>query len=528
MHSLIGLIILGGMSACQPSDGNADKFIFRYNESGGIGSLDPAFARDKSSIWATNQLFNGLLQMDENLHIQPAIAHAYKVSEDGLEHKFWLRSDVYFHKNKCFGSDSTRAVRAHDFVYSFQRLQDADLASPGRWTLDIVQEYYAESDTVFIVRLKEPFPPFLGVLTMKYCSVVPHEAVKFYGSSFSVNPVGTGPFAFRAWYANEKLVLNKNPLYFEIDENGKQLPYADGVSIRFIVDQQAAFLEFLKGNIDLVSGLDPGYKDEIISPQGELKTRYQNDFVLEKMPYLNTEYLIINVDTVQNGVLSDVRLRQAINLGFDRKKMILYLRNNIGHAADGGIIPSGLPGSIAGEGYDYNPEQAKELIRQVQQHWGELPLITLTTVANYRDLCEFIQSELAKIGLNIQVDVVPAANLREQKSQGVLPFFRASWIADYPDAENYLSLFYGPNRSPFGPNYSRFFNSHFDDWYMLARQTTEPNIREALYKKMDSLIVAEAPIVPLFYDEVVRIYPKKIMGLRGNAMNLLDLRYVTK
>jgi len=322
-------------------------------------------------------------------------------------------------------------------------------------------------------------------------------------------------------------VLNKNPLYFEKDENGRQLPYADGVAIRFIVDQQAAFLEFLKGKLDLISGLDPGYKDEIISPVGELKTRYATDYVLDKQPYLNTEYLVFNVDTAQNFILCDARLRSAINVGFDRKKMILYLRNNIGKPADGGIVPLGLPGNISGNGYVYNPTQARIWIDELKKEHSQLPTITLTTVANYRDLCEFIQSELAKVGLTIKVDVVPAANLREMKSQGTMAFFRASWIADYPDAENYLSLFYGPNRSPFGPNYSRFYNDQFDAWYTQARQTTEPNIREALYKKMDSLIVAEAPVVPLFYDEVVRIYPKRIKGLRGNAMNLLDLRYVT-
>jgi ABC-type transport system substrate-binding protein len=521
----IGVLLAVG---CTRSHQFTDKFIFHYNEPNGINSLDPAFARDKSSIWATHQLFNGLVQMDTLLSIQPAIAHRYLVDSTGTHYTFYLKPDVYFHKNACFGPDSTRAVIANDFVYSFNRLRDPDLASPGKWTLDAVADIWAESDVELHIKLKYPFAPFLGVLTMKYCSVVPQEAIETYGRDFSNRPVGTGPFQFRAWHRNEKLVLNRNPNYFETDRKGRQLPYADGVAITFITDQQAAFLEFLKGNIDLISGLDASYKDEILTQTGELRERYATDFVLKKQPYLNTEYLIFSVDTAQTSTQLDKRIRTAINLGFNRIDMMAYLRNNIGRPADGGMIPYSLPGNISGKGFVYNPEKARQLLNEVLTEMGALPEITLTTVSNYRDLCEFIQSELGKLGLTINVDVIPAANLREQKSQGNLSFFRASWIADYPDAENYLSLFYSPNRSPAGPNYSRFYNLTFDKWYTRARTTANDSLRLSLYQQMDSLILDEAPIVPLYYDEVVRIYPKTIQGLQGNGLNLLDLRQVKK
>jgi len=528
--SLLLFIFLGLaslLSSCGKREKHDDKFVFRYNESGGINSLDPAFARDKSTIWATNQLFNGLLQMDDSLRVQPCIAARYEVDSSGLHYTFFLRDDVFFHKNACFGLDSTRSVKAEDFVYSFKRLQDPNLASPGRWTLDPVEDFWAESATELHIKLKYPFPPFAGVLTMKYCSVVPFEAIEKYGSTFSQNPVGTGPFKLQAWHANEKLVLRKNESYFEKDENGVTLPYADGVAIRFITDQQAAFLEFLKGNIDLISGLDASYKDEILTPEGNLRERYAADYVLQKQPYLNTEYLIFTVDSaLQNNL--DKRLRVAINLAINRQAMMAYLRNNIGKPADGGIVPFGLPGNISGTGYSFNIEKAKQLIAEVKAETGNLPQITLTTVGNYRDLCEYMQSELNKLGLTIAVDVIPPATLRELKSQASLPFYRASWIADYPDAENYLSLFYGPNRSPAGPNYSRFYNAQFDVWYEEARKTADNKLRLKRYAQMDSLIVAEAPIVPLYYDEVVRIFPKHFSGLVGNGMNLLDLRFVKR
>ncbi len=520
-------VILGLLSSCGTRENHDDKFIFHYNENAGLNSLDPAFSRDKSTIWATNQLFNGLLQMDDSLHVKPCVAKNFTVDSSGTHYTFLLRDDVLFHKNNCFGKDSTRTVTANDFVYSFLRLRNPNLASPGRWTLDAMDSIWAASPTELHIKLDYPFPPFASVLTMKYCSVVPHEAVEKYGANFSENPVGTGPFYLQAWHANEKLVLRKNPQYFEVDKNGNALPYADGVAITFVTDAQAAFLEFLKGNNDLISGLDASYKDEILTPEGNLRERYAENYTLAKQPYLNTEYLIFTVDSASKTTI-DKRLRLAINMAIDRQSMMAYLRNNIGQPATGGIVPIGLPGNISGRGFMHQPKEAKKLIAEVKKEVGTLPEITLTTVGNYRDLCEFIQSELGKLGLKISVDVIPPATLRELKSNAALPFYRASWIADYPDAENYLSLFYGPNRSPAGPNYSRFYHPDFNRWYEEAVATTNDKQRLKLYQKMDSLIVAEAPIVPLFYDEVVRIYPKEFSGLKGNAMNLLDLRYVKR
>ncbi len=115
--------------------------VFRYNEHSNITSLDPAFAKDQRNIWAVNQLYNGLVQLDDHLHIQPSIAKSWSISEDGKTYTFLLRNDVYFHKHSLFGKDSTRKVLAKDFEYSFQRLLDNSIASPGRWVLQNVESF---------------------------------------------------------------------------------------------------------------------------------------------------------------------------------------------------------------------------------------------------------------------------------------------------------------------------------------------------------------------------------------------------
>jgi len=502
--------------------------VFKYNEHKNIGSLDPAFAKDNADVWAINQLFNGLVQMDENLNVKSCIAKSWKTSEDALTYSFTLRKNVFFHKHSLFGKDSTRTVNATDFEYSFNRLKDSQIASPGSWVLNKVESYEAINDSVFQIKLKQAFPAFLGLLTMKYCSVVPKEIVTHYKSDFRSNPIGTGPFKFKRWEENIKLVFRRNDAYFERDKSGRQIPYLEAVSITFLPDKQSEFLQFAQGNLDYVSGLDASYKDEILTANGQLKDSYSKDVNMLRSPYLNTEYLAFFMDSSIPEIQSTL-IRKAVNYGFDREKMMIYLRNGIGIPAHGGFIPKGLPGYSESIGFTYQPEKAKQLIEQFKTETSiQNPKITITTTSNYLSFCEYIQRELQKVGLQVQVDVIPAATLKDAKANGKLDMFRASWVADYPDAENYLSLYYSKNFAPNGPNYTHFKNTTFDSLYEKAFTETNTIQREILYTKMDSLIMSEAPIIPLFYDEVVRFTRNNVEGLGINPINLLDLKHVKK
>lgn len=502
--------------------------VFRYNEHKNIGSLDPAFSKDIADIWATNQLFNGLVQMDDQMKVLPSIARSWEISEDGLTYSFALRKDVRFHKHHLFGTDSTRTVKAFDFEYSLNRLLDTNLASPGSWVLQKVANFEAVNDSTFNIKLKQPFPAFLGLLTMKYCSVVPKEIVEHYGNDFRGNPIGTGPFQLKRWEENLKLVFRKNHDYFEQDQQGQKLPYLEAVAITFLPDKQSEFLQFAQGNIDFVSGLDASYKDEILTASGQIQEQYSDRVNMIRGPYLNTEYLAFLMDSKLPEMQSQL-IRKAVNYGFDRNKMMVYLRNGVGIPANGGFIPKGLPGYNETIGFDYQPEKAKALVAQFTKETGiQNPEITISTTSNYLSFCEFIQREIQKTGLNVKVDVIPAATLKDAKANGKLDMFRASWVADYPDAENYLSLYYSKNFAPNGPNYSHFKNEQFDQWYEEAFTITDTDKREVLYAKMDSLVMQNAPVVVMFYDEVVRFTRKNITGLGINPINLLDLKRVKK
>ncbi|MCW8982166.1 MAG: ABC transporter substrate-binding protein [Altibacter sp.] len=526
--STIVLSILAVTSCSGPSESERDHLVFRYNEHSNIPTLDPAFARNPQIIWPTNQLYNGLVQLDDSLNIKPDIAKRWEVNDSTATYTFYLRDDVYFHKNKAFGAKETRKVVASDFTYSFDRLTDENLASSGSWVMQNVASYRAVNDTTLVIQLKQPFPAFLGLLSMRYCSVVPKEAVEHYGTEFRRNPVGTGPFQFKLWEENVKLVLRKNPLYFETDAEGRKLPYLEAVAITFLPDKQSEFLQFVQGKLDFLNSLDNSYKDEILTTTGQLQKNYKDDFYLIKGPFLNTEYLGFFMDSESPEIQSKA-LRQAINYGFDRSKMVTYLRNGVGIPATHGFIPKGLPGYETIEGYDHNPALARQLIAQYKAETGdERPEIVIGTNSQYLDLCEYIQRELQKLGIAVSIDVVPPSTLRQMKSSGELDIFRASWIADYPDAENYLSLFYSPNFTPNGPNYTHFKSAVFDSLYQRSLTLSNIEDRKVLYTKMDSIVISEAPIVPLFYDMAVRFVNKKVSGLGINPQNFLILKRVKK
>ena len=519
---LIAIIII--FSSCEERKSIDLNTVFRYNEHKNINSLDPIFAKDIANIQAVNQLFNGLVEMDKELNVVPSVAKSWKISENGKLYTFIINTSVEFHPHPSL---EKRNVTAYDFEYSFNRLLDPKNASPGRWIFDKVDNFEAKNDSIFQIKLKNPFNAFLGLLTMKYCSVVPKNVVEFYDDDFRSNPIGTGPFKFKRWEENIKLVLRKNENYFQKDSIGNQLPYLEAVSITFLPEKQSEFLQLVKGKIDFISGLDNSYKDEIITNDGRLNEFYKDRIKMLRGPYLNTEYLAFFLKSEKNEIKSEL-IRKAINIGFDKRKMLKFLRNGVGIPAEAGFIPSGLPGYKKNNINKYNTELAKSYVSNYKEKYNSTPSLTLTTSSNYLDLCEFIQKELEKLGIEINIDVIPGSALKQAKANGKLDFFRASWIADYPDAENYLSLFYSKNLAPDGPNYTHFSNDEYDRMYENSLKETNPEKSKLLYQKMDSIITSKSIIVPLFYDEVVRFISKNVVGMEINATNLLDLRNVRK
>ncbi|MFZ4784301.1 MAG: ABC transporter substrate-binding protein [Flavobacteriales bacterium] len=528
---LFTLLLLSGCSRSDSDESN----VFRYNESNGITSLDPAFARDLEIMWATNQLFDGLIEMDDSLHIQPCIAHSWTISQDGLQYTFHLRSDVRFHPSPLFADSTHRFVTADDFVYSFNRILDPQVASPGAWifaSVDSVAPFTAVNDSTLLIKLQKPFQPFLGMLSMQYCSVVPHEVVEHYGQDFRSHPIGTGPFQFAFWYENIALVFHKNKNFWQRDEAGNALPYLDAIKIDFVKDMSVEYQGLLMDRYDFMSGIHPAFKDELLTKSGELNAAYASNIAMHKMPFIKTDYLGIMIDPAleisKNSPLLDVRIRKAIELAIDKNEMVKYLRNNTVVAANAGFVPPALIGATNNISA-YDPEKARQLLAEAGFPDGKnLPELTISTTSDYADLIEYMQHQLAKVGIRIKVQVMQGGTFREASSKGQLQIFRKSWLADYPDAENFLSIFTSKNFCPSGPNYAHYSNPEFDVLYNKAVATTSDSLRSRYYIGMNNLIGRDVPVIPLYYDQVSHFVSNRVQNWSINPINLIDLKKVRK
>jgi len=526
--------------SCSSPDTSNKKF-FRYNESGGITSLDPASAKTVENIWAVNQIYNGLVQLNDNLEVVPCIAKSWEISDSGKVYTFHLRTDVFFHDHPLFPNGKGRKVVAQDFVLSLFRLMDMDEEQSAKYLFSNIARdersdnlgFTATDDSTFVIYLQNPFPPFLNILTMQYCSVIPNEIAEHFGSDFRRNPVGTGPFMFKAWEENVKLVLVKNENYFEREGN-ERLPYLDGVTVNFIKDKQNAFIDFEKGDADMLSGADMVNIDLIIDKDGKLKPEYAGKFNMQTGSYLKTDYLgfMIDMDSaiVKKSPLKIKEVRQAIGYAIDREKIVKHLRNSIGNPAMQGFIPKGMPSFDESlQGYTYNPDKSRELLRKAGFSSGkETDEITLNVTEQYLELSQFIEHELEEVGIPVKIFLNRPIVQTEIIANAQVNFFRKSWVADYADAENFFACFYSKNLSPKGPNYTHFKNKTFDELFEKSLNEPDNAKRFEIYKEMDKIIIEEAPIVPLFYDQVFRLVNNNIENFTLNPMNLLNLKRVKK
>lgn len=222
---LVGILIFSGLliSSCHRPAGS--EHYFHYNEQSGIATLDPAFAKNQSIMWAVHQLYNTLVQIDDSLHLVPSLAKGWDISPDNLTFTFHLRTDVYFQDNSVFPDGKGRKMTAYDVEYSFKRILDPGTASSGAWIfnnrVDTLDPFQALDDSTFQLKLLIPFQPILGVVSMQYCSIVAREVVEKYGKDFGRHPCGTGPFQMVAWEEGQALILKRNPHYFEKDSTGQ-------------------------------------------------------------------------------------------------------------------------------------------------------------------------------------------------------------------------------------------------------------------------------------------------------------------
>ncbi|MBP6510087.1 MAG: ABC transporter substrate-binding protein [Candidatus Kapabacteria bacterium] len=494
--------------------------------------------------------------MDSALHVAPCIARSWSVDLSGVEWTFTIRNDVWFHPDPCFGQKRTRRVVAQDVKYSLERICDARTKSTGLWAFRTtilgadefhqatragksgsIQGIFVENDSVLKIRLTKPFAPFLAVLTMPYGSIIPREAIEAYGADHGRHPVGTGPFMFGTWNQDRELTLTRNPRYFKTDSVGRRLPYLETIRISFLRDPKNEFLEFSRGQFDLVSNVDESFVSTVFEPNGTLRPPYDRFRVLKRAA--NTvEYYGILMDTSlsvgrTSPLVRNRFLRQALNYAIDRHRIVTYLLNGRGQPALNGVLPPSMPGfSSSVKGYRYDPDEARRLLALAGYPNGKgLPTLLLQLGNSQRtaSIAEAIQAQWKEIGVNVELRQVDFPQHLSMVRAGDLALWRTSWIGDYPDPENFLALFIHANIAPNGPNTTRIDRRDLDSLYAAA---LSPRLsfdeRAALYQRMEQIVVEEAPWIFLYYHVVLRVFNPNVKGLTLDGSDRLLLERVFK
>ena len=511
------------LSSCQKkTEANNQSVILRYNLNGNLSSLDPVFAKSLTNIQVVHQIFEGLLAFDSNLKVVPCIAKSYIISNDNKTYTFIIDKSRYFHDDSAF-SFKRCYVSTSDVCFSFKRLVDPVTASPGVWIFsdkigDPDRAFAILNDSTFQIRLKKPCAFLPQLLANPYCGIVSKEIFSIYGESAKFHPIGTGPFKLKYYHPKEALLLER------VDSTNTNL--IKGVQFSFIDNKQNEYLMLLNHKLEVISGLDNSFKDAVLSKEGLMNPILKKDFNLINKPFLNTEYIGFNVDSNLNGWNSNDMyiLRTIIKSLIDKSKIIKILKNGQAIVANYGFVPPLLGSKIISQGY--TKDTLELALRFLKKKYHSIPAIKFNITANYLDMGLSVQKDAERYGLEIIPDIVTPAILQEMKSKGKALMFRGSWIADYPNAENYYSVFDSKHIPPNGPNYFRIKSPLFDSIINQLSHTDNLVNCIALYVQMEGVLGRNSPIIPIYYDQSFVLASNKVKGLNINALGWFDFTQV--
>ena len=512
--------------------------------------MDPMDIGDTTSSSVASQIFECLYQyhyLKRPYELQPCLATDFPtVSDDSLTYTFNLRRDVFFGDDPCFSATSGkgRQLVATDLIYAWKRIADVKNISKNWWVfedkivgLDEFREYTKElpqgakpgydrsveglqapDDFTLVVKLKHPWPQILYLLAHLPTAPVAKEAVEYYGKTLHNHPVGTGPFKLQEWKRGHKIVMVRNPSFrealypsqgAETDEEaglladaGRRLPFVDEARWQLIQEDPPRWLTFMRGQLD-ASGIPKDFYDQTIDPGKRLKPEMQaKGIVLKKFKDPSTFWYGFNMEDPVIG--KNRPFRQAMSMAINRAEYIEIFTNNRAEAAQGPIPPlfREYDPQIVNPNCQYNPDRARGFLRDAAKiNGGSLPKITLSmpgTDTQTRQVGEYVSRAMAQVGLVVEPDYMDWPVFQNKVKTKSTQVFAMGWVADYPDPENFMQLFYSKNISP-GPNNFNYQNPAFDVLYEQARVMPESPRRTQIYRRMEQIVQEDCPAVFLVH-----------------------------
>ncbi|MCB9194654.1 MAG: ABC transporter substrate-binding protein [Flavobacteriales bacterium] len=527
--------------------------IFRINEVENFKSLYPHSLIDAVSGRIATQIYQGLYKFDQKtLEPVSCIAESHEVSSDAKVWTFKIRKGIFFQDDECFSGGKGRELNAKDIKFCFDLLctnysgntnyelftsrvvgaRDCyDGKSKEVSGIKVIDDYTLE------ISLKSPFSGFSSLLAHPACLIFPKEAYDKYGSEgMSKKCVGTGPFVIDEISEGTQVRLKRNPNYWEIDEHGNQLPYLDIVKITFTKDKKSELSNFKKKNLDMIWKLPVDEMETVLASLEDAKKGGNPEFKYQQVNGLNTQFYAFNANS---PIFKDIKVRKAFNLAIDRAGLIKYTLKGENEPAEHSLVPKfGNYDNSNVPGFSFDPDQAKKLMAEAGYPNGKgFPALTLyineggsinTIVATA------LQNQLKEnIGVSVTIEPLQFDILIERFATGQTDFTRTSWIADFPDASNFLALFYGANvpddpHAKSLPNFSRYKNPVFDEYLEKGMSAIDEAEQMKYYNMCDSILVADAAFLPLYHDQYIRLVQNNIVAFPINSMEYRDLTRVFK
>ena len=536
--------------------------VFRMNELEDFKNLYPLAITDVISWRIASQVYEGLVRFSPaDLSTIPCLAYRWETNADATTWTFHLHQGVKFHDDPCFPNGKGREMTATDIKYCFDKLCEAgannaafditfkdkvkganeyfEASKTGKLPEGGVQGIRVLNDTTLEIDLNFSFSGFLNIVAHSGCFIYPKEALDKYGIDMRTKCVGTGPFVVKTIKEGETVILEKNQNYWDIDKDGNRLPYLDAVKISFIKEKKAEMLEFQRGNLDMVFRIPIDMYKEIMGSYDNANAR-KNDFEIQNVPALSTNiYGMLMTGTIFNK--KEVRL--AFNYAIDRNKIVDYILQGEGIAGVYGMVPPAETFKKMGydfskiRGYSLDIDKAKEYLKQAGYPNGKgFPKLTLTINSGGGErngqIAETVQKMLKEnLNIEVSINVIPFAEQIDAYQSGKLEFFRTAWIADYPDPETFLTIFYSKH-IPANPseksfiNYQRYRNPKFDSLFMAALKEPNTKRRMEIYMEADQLLLDDGALIPVFYDENDRLIQKNVRNFPANAMEYRNLERV--
>ena len=514
-------------------------------------SLFPAEVIDATSTKIVSQIHSGLVRFDGNdLSILPAIAKDWDIDDSQTKYTFKLRSNVYFHDDKCFKNGKGRVVTAHDVKFSFElfsnpeytlnfnalfkdKLKGATEFFDGQTEeiegIDII------NDSTVTLTLTSPNNSFIYGLAHVSTSIIAKEAFEAYGKEMKI---GTGPFIYNKPADIQKnLYLTYNPNYYLLDEEGNQLPYLDTIHFNFISSKIKELDLFRNGNLSIIHGLPASKIASVISNDISNFNQVPPKTILDRKPEMGVNYYEFNLT---RPPFNNKKVRQAFCYAVNKEKISTNILKGQGSVAKHGITPkiptfNGYDYNLL-EGYTYNPERARKLLSEAGYPNGKDFPYTRLEVNNDGGTHRIVANEIVNqikniLNINIELDQVSFKDKIEHSKYAKSELFRSGWVADFPSPESFLILCYGKNvpkslETPSHPNTMRYQNPIFDSLFHLGTMANTKAESYSYFVKAEKILLDDAPLLPLWYNEDYYLRKSEIRNFKYNPMEYYDLAEV--